>query len=237
VSDLPFVIIDLDPVRPEDRGTVQADPDYGVCREATEKEKAAALSVLLSSLPGAAYLLRCILAGCTDGYLVEAINERRAAAGLPPYVVEEEPQREPTKIAGRGAYIREIQRQFVAVYNFPELPGKPGLTNPPDGVYPMTINGRVDYVEIKGGFIFCLNFKPPKDKATNAPTPGPVLSGTDGRESFVCLIWSTPAGPREVKVWRLTSEHYAEALDLMEGDPVPDWALTMAGNNNRTEPA
>ena len=56
-------------------------------------------------------------------------------------------------------YIREIQRQFIEVYEFPENPEKPGLPlNVPDGEYPMTIDGKLDLVKIEGGTINCCNF-------------------------------------------------------------------------------
>ena len=57
-------------------------------------------------------------------------------------------------------YIREIQRQFVEVYNFPENPESPGLPmDVPDGDYPMTIEGKLDNVKIIDGKISCCNFE------------------------------------------------------------------------------
>lgn len=56
-------------------------------------------------------------------------------------------------------YIREIQRQLIAIYNFPENPEMPGLPmDVPDGEYPMTIDGKLDYVKVEGGNISCCHF-------------------------------------------------------------------------------
>ncbi len=56
-------------------------------------------------------------------------------------------------------YITEIQRQFIAVYKFPEHPEKPGIPQDvPDGDYPMTIDGKLDNVKIVNGLINCCNF-------------------------------------------------------------------------------
>lgn len=49
----------------------------------------------------------------------------------------------------------EIHRQLIAVYGFPELPGKPGFCQPPDGVYPMAINGEITVVRVESGAISC----------------------------------------------------------------------------------
>ncbi len=58
-------------------------------------------------------------------------------------------------------YIREIQRQFIEVYGFPEHPEKPGVpVNVPDGEYPMEIEGKTDYVRIEDGNIMCCNNTP-----------------------------------------------------------------------------
>jgi len=58
-------------------------------------------------------------------------------------------------------YIREIQRQFIEVYNFPENPENPGLPmGVTDGDYPMTIDGKLDQVKIVNGKINCCNFDP-----------------------------------------------------------------------------
>lgn len=57
---------------------------------------------------------------------------------------------------GMTEYIREIQRQFIEVFNFPENPDKPGLpTDVTDGEYPMTIDGKLDNVRIVNGMIHC----------------------------------------------------------------------------------
>jgi hypothetical protein len=57
------------------------------------------------------------------------------------------------------AYIAEIQRRLISEhgckprYDAPHIP-----ENVPDGVYPMEIDGKVDHVEIKGGFIHCCRY-------------------------------------------------------------------------------
>lgn len=57
------------------------------------------------------------------------------------------------------AHIIEIQRQLVAEYGFKPRTDAPGIpANVPDGIYPMTIKGKVDKVEIKNGMISCCNF-------------------------------------------------------------------------------
>jgi hypothetical protein len=59
-------------------------------------------------------------------------------------------------------YIREIQRQFIAVYKFPEDPKRPGLpVGVPDGEYLMTIDGKRDWVRVVDGTICCCNFEGP----------------------------------------------------------------------------
>lgn len=56
-------------------------------------------------------------------------------------------------------YIRQIQSQMIAQYGFRENPEMPGVPlNVPDGVYPMTIDGKKDKVRIENGRIFCCNF-------------------------------------------------------------------------------
>lgn len=59
-------------------------------------------------------------------------------------------------------YIREIQKQFITVYGYPENPEMPGVPLPgvPDGEYPMTIEGKLDRVRIVNGKINCCNFDP-----------------------------------------------------------------------------
>ena len=37
---------------------------------------------------------------------------------------------------------------------------EPLFDNIPDGIYPMEINGRMDYVKIVNGIINCCNFEP-----------------------------------------------------------------------------
>ena len=54
-------------------------------------------------------------------------------------------------------YIREIQRQLIAVYKFKaNVNGLP--MNVPDGEYPMTIDGKLDKVRIMNDRISCCNF-------------------------------------------------------------------------------
>jgi hypothetical protein len=58
-------------------------------------------------------------------------------------------------------YIREIKRQFRDVYLFVpdrEQHGEPCFDNIPDGLYPMTIEGKLDNVKIINGTISCCNF-------------------------------------------------------------------------------
>jgi hypothetical protein len=58
-------------------------------------------------------------------------------------------------------YIREIKRQFRDVYHFAPTGGTeddPTFASIPDGDYPMTIEGKLDWVRIAGGKISCCNF-------------------------------------------------------------------------------
>lgn len=62
-------------------------------------------------------------------------------------------------------YIKAVKRGLRDVYGFEPLPGstkQEPLLNPPDGVYPMKINRKMDYVEIKNDAIHCCRFKKPK---------------------------------------------------------------------------
>ena len=44
-------------------------------------------------------------------------------------------------------YVREIQRQLIAVYGYPARADMPGVpAGVPDGEYPMTIEGKLDRV-------------------------------------------------------------------------------------------
>ena len=64
-------------------------------------------------------------------------------------------------------YINEINRQFRDVYGFkPQLGStrREPLTNPPDGEYPMTIDGKIDYVRIVNGGINCCNSRKSRSK-------------------------------------------------------------------------
>ncbi len=58
------------------------------------------------------------------------------------------------------SYIAEIQRQFVEVFGFPARKDASHIpAHVPDGVYPMTIDGKVDHVKIEGGKISCCNYE------------------------------------------------------------------------------
>lgn len=57
-------------------------------------------------------------------------------------------------------YIREIQKQLITKYGFPENPDEPGLPlNVVDGEYPMTLFGKHDRVRVVNGSIDCCNFE------------------------------------------------------------------------------
>ena len=57
------------------------------------------------------------------------------------------------------SYILEIQKKLISEYGFKENPKKPGLPiGVTDGEYPMKINGKIDNVIIKKGYINCCNF-------------------------------------------------------------------------------
>ena len=66
-------------------------------------------------------------------------------------------------------YIHEIKRQFRDVYGF--APSKvEEIDDPifdegqiPDGVYPMEIEGKTDYVKIVDGSINCCNYSSEQD--------------------------------------------------------------------------
>lgn len=57
-------------------------------------------------------------------------------------------------------YIREIQRNLIALYGFAEDPHRPGVPlDVGDGEYPMMINGKLDRVEVIDGKVSCCNFE------------------------------------------------------------------------------
>lgn len=59
-------------------------------------------------------------------------------------------------------YICAVKRGMRDQHGFKPTGGtdeNPLFDNVPDGKYPMTINGKVDNVEIKGGKIYCCNFE------------------------------------------------------------------------------
>lgn len=59
-----------------------------------------------------------------------------------------------------NTYINEIQKRLVTQYGFtPDVRGLP--QGVPDGKYPMEIDGKLDRIEIKDGFINCCNFDVP----------------------------------------------------------------------------
>lgn len=56
------------------------------------------------------------------------------------------------------AYIREVQKGLIEQHGFEKNEyGVP--KNVPDGYYPMIIEGKLDHVEIKDGYIDCCNFE------------------------------------------------------------------------------
>ena len=63
------------------------------------------------------------------------------------------------------SYIDEIKRQMRDKYKFtPNNKGSEGSPSfddnvVPDGVYPMEIEGKIDYVKIEGGLIHCCRFE------------------------------------------------------------------------------
>jgi hypothetical protein len=62
---------------------------------------------------------------------------------------------------GMIGYINAIKRQMIDQYGFPENPDMPGcvLGDVPDGIYPMTIDGKLDNVRITDGKISCGNYE------------------------------------------------------------------------------
>jgi hypothetical protein len=61
------------------------------------------------------------------------------------------------------SYISEIKRQFRDKYKFVPSGGteqEPLFDSIPDGTYPMEIDGKMDYVVIKGDSISCCNPHP-----------------------------------------------------------------------------
>ena len=62
-------------------------------------------------------------------------------------------------------YICAIKRGLRDDYGFEPGPGstpRDPLVFPPDGVYPIKVDGTVDYVVIKNNGIGCCNFSKPK---------------------------------------------------------------------------
>lgn len=60
-------------------------------------------------------------------------------------------------------YIRDVQRGFVEQHGWPRRTDVPaGIVIPlsvPDGLYPMQIRGKTDYVRVTNGKISCCNFE------------------------------------------------------------------------------
>ena len=68
-------------------------------------------------------------------------------------------------------YIREIKLQFRDVYHFTpdrEQDGEPCYDAIPDGVYPMTIEGKLDNVKVVGNRIFCCRYESTGTKPVTA---------------------------------------------------------------------
>ncbi len=64
-------------------------------------------------------------------------------------------------------YIQEIKRQLRDVYHFAPQREYGGEiifaeNQVPDGEYPMTIDGKLDKVEIRAGLIYCCRFNEPE---------------------------------------------------------------------------
>lgn len=58
-------------------------------------------------------------------------------------------------------YIKAVKRELRDKYGFEATGGTeqdPILPDVPDGEYPMTIEGKLDRVTVKNGFIDCCNF-------------------------------------------------------------------------------
>lgn len=66
---------------------------------------------------------------------------------------------------GMTDYIRAIKRQLRDRYGFVPDGGTaddPTFSDVPDGDYPMTIDGRLDRVQVVGGKFRCCNFAEPE---------------------------------------------------------------------------
>ena len=63
-------------------------------------------------------------------------------------------------------YIRAVKRMLRDKFHFQSMPGstkEEPVLYVPDGTYPMTINGRTDYVRVIDGEIHCCNFQEPAE--------------------------------------------------------------------------
>jgi hypothetical protein len=59
------------------------------------------------------------------------------------------------------SYIASIQKHLVQDFGMSPRQDNPDVpAHVPDGIYPMTINGRLDQVRIEDGRISCCNFEP-----------------------------------------------------------------------------
>lgn len=71
------------------------------------------------------------------------------------------------------SYINELKRGFRDQHNFTPTGGtknEPLFDNIPDGIYPMTLEGKLDYVVLKNGGIYCCNFSQEEaEKKFNPP--------------------------------------------------------------------
>jgi hypothetical protein len=69
-------------------------------------------------------------------------------------------------------YIMAVKRGLRDQHGFTPSGGTeqdPTFGPVPDGVYPMTIDGKVDYVKIEDGGISCCNFDAAKPNEPNEP--------------------------------------------------------------------
>ncbi len=81
---------------------------------------------------------------------------------------------------GMIGYINAIKRGLRDEYGFKPQPGSTEvdpLVNPPDGTYPLKIDGQVDYVRIESGRIHCCNFEKPSGvELAKSVKKGPTTS-------------------------------------------------------------
>lgn len=59
-------------------------------------------------------------------------------------------------------YVRAIKRQLIKEHHFQEHPIYKGVpVGVPDDTYPVTVNGRIDYVRVVDGHLEFFNFERP----------------------------------------------------------------------------